>query len=118
MTPEQALTARSEGIIPPPIPTVISLPLTHLAGLTARELEVLRLMARGMTKQADCPTVSVQREPSSGLCHLSWTGLAVTHHILSKAGVAFMMPLLPSMSILCTGGIIGISSYTSNPLAS
>lgn len=53
MTPEQALTARSEGIIP----TVISPPLTHSAGLTARELEVLRLVARGMTNVQEALSV-------------------------------------------------------------
>jgi DNA-binding NarL/FixJ family response regulator len=48
MTPEQALTAQGKGIVPSPAATV-SAPITYPAGLTAREVEVLRLVAKGMT---------------------------------------------------------------------
>jgi len=50
MTPEQALTAR--GHIPAQaLNTTVSTPspLTYPAGLTAREVEVLRLVAGGLT---------------------------------------------------------------------
>jgi predicted ATPase/DNA-binding CsgD family transcriptional regulator len=48
MTPEQALAAQGRTI-PPPATTSASPPFTHPAGLTAREVEVLRLVARGLT---------------------------------------------------------------------
>jgi DNA-binding NarL/FixJ family response regulator len=48
MTPEQALAAQGEGIVPPSA-TTVSAPITYPAGLTAREVEVLRLVAKGMT---------------------------------------------------------------------
>ncbi len=48
MTPEQALAAQGEAIGPSPATTVTASP-TYPAGLTAREVEVLRLVARGMT---------------------------------------------------------------------
>ena len=55
MTPEQALAAREQVMIPTPLPTESSsTPLTKPAttspsGLTTREVEVLRLLARGLT---------------------------------------------------------------------
>ncbi len=51
MTPEQAITSQGNAIIAPlatPAPT--SSP-TCPAGLTAREVEVLRLVARGLTSE-------------------------------------------------------------------
>ena len=48
MTPEQALAAKGQKPAPPPITTVTSSP-TYPAGLTAREVEVLRLVAGGLT---------------------------------------------------------------------
>ena len=55
MTPEQALAAQSPAAMPQPIPAVLQ-PTTitkvsspYPAGLTAREVEVLRLVAQGMT---------------------------------------------------------------------
>jgi DNA-binding NarL/FixJ family response regulator len=48
MTPEQAVAAKGHKPAPPPIPTVTSSP-TYPAGLTAREVEVLRLVASGLT---------------------------------------------------------------------
>ena len=47
MTPEQALAA--QGKIVSPTPTVGTALATYPAGLTQREVEVLRLVARGMT---------------------------------------------------------------------
>jgi len=55
MTPEQALASRGPVILPQPLlSTPSSIPpvkpaLTHPEGLTARELEVLRLLAQGLT---------------------------------------------------------------------
>lgn len=55
MTPEQALTAQGRETIPetdvagqPPVPPMRQT-LTYLDGLTAREVEVLRLVAQGLT---------------------------------------------------------------------
>jgi DNA-binding NarL/FixJ family response regulator len=57
MTPEQALAAqgRTSAATAPPIPPAArsappaKFPTTELAGLTAREVEVLRLVAGGLT---------------------------------------------------------------------
>ncbi len=55
MTPEQALAAQGPTTLPQPIPREpapappAKSPVTHPAGLTKRELEVLRLLAGGMT---------------------------------------------------------------------
>jgi predicted ATPase/DNA-binding CsgD family transcriptional regulator len=48
MTPEQALAAKGEKPASPPSTTVAP-PQTYPAGLTAREVEVLRLLAGGLT---------------------------------------------------------------------
>jgi len=48
MTPEQALAAKGQKPAPPTT-TTISPPPTYPAGLTAREVEVLRLLADGLT---------------------------------------------------------------------
>ncbi len=48
MTPEQALAARGKKLLSPPSVPVRSAP-TYPAGLTAREVEVLRLLAEGLT---------------------------------------------------------------------
>jgi DNA-binding CsgD family transcriptional regulator len=47
MTPEQALAAKGQK--PTPMSTTTAPPSTYPAGLTAREVEVLRLLAGGMT---------------------------------------------------------------------
>ena len=47
MTPEQAVAAKGQK--PPPTPTRKAPPPTYPAGLTAREVEVLRLLADGLT---------------------------------------------------------------------
>ena len=47
MTPEQALAAQGQKPTPPSTKTTT--PLTYPAGLTAREVEVLRLLAGGLT---------------------------------------------------------------------
>ena len=55
MTPEQALAAKGRAVTRAPIPPATApappakSPVTHPAGLTKRELEVLRLLAGGMT---------------------------------------------------------------------
>ena len=57
LTPEQALAANGQGTIPAPTPTEPSSaspttsPVSYPAGLTAREVEVLRLVAQGMTNE-------------------------------------------------------------------
>ncbi len=48
MTPQQALAAKGQKPAPPPTTSVISSP-TYPDGLTAREVEVLRLLAGGLT---------------------------------------------------------------------
>ena len=48
MTPEQALAAKGQKPTPSPT-TTVSPPPTYPAGLTAREAEVLRLLAGGLT---------------------------------------------------------------------
>jgi len=48
MTPEQAFAAQGQKPTPSPI-TTVSPPPTYPAGLTAREVEVLRLLAGGLT---------------------------------------------------------------------
>jgi DNA-binding NarL/FixJ family response regulator len=57
MTPEQALIAQGRETIPetdlagqPPAPPARQAP-TYLDGLTAREVEVLRLVAQGLTNE-------------------------------------------------------------------
>jgi predicted ATPase/DNA-binding CsgD family transcriptional regulator len=47
MAPEQALAAKGQK--PTPTPTTTASPQTYPAGLTAREVEVLRLLAGGLT---------------------------------------------------------------------
>jgi DNA-binding NarL/FixJ family response regulator len=52
MTPEQALAAQAQAMLPTPLPTRPAAvpplqPPTPPAGLTAREVEVLRLLAQG-----------------------------------------------------------------------
>jgi DNA-binding CsgD family transcriptional regulator len=55
MTPEQAITLQSNAIVAPLAAPTATLSSTYLAastypvGLTAREVEVLRLVARGLT---------------------------------------------------------------------
>jgi predicted ATPase/DNA-binding CsgD family transcriptional regulator len=51
MTPEQALAAREPATLPevPQMATTVKTLPTYPAGLTAREVEVLRLLAQGMT---------------------------------------------------------------------
>ena len=54
MTPDQALQAQLPSTAPPPTsstPVAEGRPITYLAGLTAREVEVLRLVAQGMTNE-------------------------------------------------------------------
>ena len=48
MTPEQALAAEGQPILPTPTPPARSA-ATYPDGLTAREVEVLRLLAQGLT---------------------------------------------------------------------
>ncbi len=48
MTPEQALAAQGQKPTPTPTTTMIP-PPTYPAGLTARQVEVLRLVAGGLT---------------------------------------------------------------------
>lgn len=52
MTPEQALAAqgrRTAPQVPPPTTTPTTSPITYPAGLSAREVEVLCLVAKGLT---------------------------------------------------------------------
>ena len=49
MTPEQAITSQGNAIIAPLAAPATTSSSTYPAGLTAREVEVLRLVARGLT---------------------------------------------------------------------
>src|SRR5207302_11299178 len=56
MTLEQVLAAQGQALLPLPTAAVVpqstvlvALPATYPAGLTAREVEVLRLVAKGLT---------------------------------------------------------------------
>jgi DNA-binding CsgD family transcriptional regulator len=49
MTPEQAIASQGNVIIPPLAAPATTSSSTYPAGLTAREVEVLRLVARGLT---------------------------------------------------------------------
>src|ERR1700680_349038 len=49
MSPEQAFTAQSSETVPPLTTTVTTPSPTYTAGLTAREIQVLRLLAGGLT---------------------------------------------------------------------
>jgi len=49
MTPEQVLAMQGREVVLPPTTTETNLSLTNPAGLTAREVEVLRLVAKGLT---------------------------------------------------------------------
>jgi predicted ATPase/class 3 adenylate cyclase/DNA-binding CsgD family transcriptional regulator len=57
MTPEQALAAHEQGTIPVPVSeglvssSLTAVPARSLAGLSSREVEVLRLVAQGMTNE-------------------------------------------------------------------
>jgi predicted ATPase/class 3 adenylate cyclase/DNA-binding CsgD family transcriptional regulator len=54
MTPDQALQAQLPSTVHPPsssTPVAGGRPITYLAGLTTREVEVLRLVAQGMTNE-------------------------------------------------------------------
>lgn len=49
MSPEQAFTAQGNEVATPSTPTSPNQTSGHPAGLTAREIEVLRLVAAGLT---------------------------------------------------------------------
>ncbi len=49
MTPEQAITSQGNAIVAPLAAPATTSSSTYPAGLTAREVEVLRLVARGLT---------------------------------------------------------------------
>ena len=99
MTPEQALASRGPVILPQPLlSTPSSIPpvkpaLTHPEGLTARELEVLRLLAQGLTsaqiaEQLVISTVTVNFHVRSIYSKLGVTSraaaarYAVEHHLV------------------------------------
>ena len=70
MTVEQALTAQGKGIVPSTAATV-SAPITYSAGLTAREVELLRLVAKGMTNfQIAQELVLSEKTVASHLTHI------------------------------------------------
>jgi len=76
MTPQQALAA--QGQKPPPTQTTAMTPSTYPAGLTAREVEVLRLLAGGLTNQQVADKLVLS--PRTVHAHLSsiYSKLAVT----------------------------------------
>ena len=84
MTLQQALAA--QGQKPPPTPTTAITPSTYPAGLTIREVEVLRLLAGGLTDQqiADKLVLSprtVHAHISSIYSKLAVTCYAIEHHL-------------------------------------
>ncbi|HEY0603934.1 MAG TPA: tetratricopeptide repeat protein [Herpetosiphonaceae bacterium] len=84
LTPEQAVAAHEQPqrpepeIAPDPIPTTPALPLDDLPGLTARELEVIRLVAAGLT----------DAEVAARLCVSPRTVNSHLRSIYSKLGVS------------------------------
>jgi predicted ATPase/DNA-binding CsgD family transcriptional regulator len=68
MTPEQAFAAQGRGVVSPSATPVTAPALSYPAGLTAREVEVLRLVARGLTN------IEIARE-------LSLSEKTVAHHL-------------------------------------
>jgi DNA-binding CsgD family transcriptional regulator len=76
MTPQQALAA--QGHKPTPTPTTAMTPSTYPAGLTAREVEVLRLLAGGLTNQQVADKLVLS--PRTVHAHISsiYSKLAVT----------------------------------------
>ena len=68
MTPEQAFAAQGRGVVSLSATPVTSPALSYPAGLTAREVEVLRLVARGLTNS------EIARE-------LSLSEKTVAHHL-------------------------------------
>jgi DNA-binding CsgD family transcriptional regulator len=76
MTPQQALAA--QGQKPTPTPTTAMTPSTYPAGLTAREVEVLRLLAGGLTNQQVADKLVLS--PRTVHAHISsiYSKLAVT----------------------------------------
>jgi hypothetical protein len=50
MTPEQVRATQGQAMVSPPTMTATTPTPTYPAGLTAREVEVLRLVAKGLTK--------------------------------------------------------------------
>jgi DNA-binding CsgD family transcriptional regulator len=76
MTPQQALAA--QGQKPTQTPTTAITPSTYPAGLTAREVEVLRLLAGGLTNQQIADKLVLS--PRTVHAHISsiYSKLAVT----------------------------------------
>ena len=68
MTPEQAFAAQGRVVVSAAAAPVITSTPTYPAGLTAREVEVLRLVARGLTN------TEIARE-------LSLSEKTVAHHL-------------------------------------
>ncbi len=92
MTPEQALAAQGQETTPS-VATVMTTPATastsdHFAGLTAREVEVLRLVARGLTNTDIAEELGLSEKTIAH--HLT--------HIFNKTGSENRPPLLPSPS--------------------
>jgi predicted ATPase/DNA-binding CsgD family transcriptional regulator len=87
MTPEQALSAQGEEVVPSPA-TTVSTPITYPAGLTAREVEVLRLVAKGLTNsQIAQELVLSEKTVATHLTHI----FNKTHCENRAAAVAFAM---------------------------
>ncbi|HEX6481202.1 MAG TPA: LuxR C-terminal-related transcriptional regulator [Ktedonobacteraceae bacterium] len=78
MTPQQALAAQGHKPTPSPTPSATSSPQVYPAGLTAREVEVLRLLARGLTDQQIADKLVLS--PRTVHAHISsiYSKLAVT----------------------------------------
>ena len=82
MTPKQALAAKGQKPTPPPAATVTP-PPTYPDGLTAREVEVLRLVAKGFTdaQVAEALVLSPRTAPCAPQLRLQQTG-----HFLAQCG--------------------------------
>jgi DNA-binding CsgD family transcriptional regulator len=88
MTPEQALTAKGQVTIPAHMPTepLSASPTASQAGLTAREVEVLRLVAQGLTDARVAAqlvisphTVNAHLKSIYGKIHVSSRGAATRY---------------------------------------
>jgi predicted ATPase/DNA-binding CsgD family transcriptional regulator len=78
MTPQQALAAQGHKPTPSPTPSATPSPQVYPAGLTAREVEVLRLLAGGLTDQQIADKLVLS--PRTVHAHISsiYSKLAVT----------------------------------------
>jgi len=80
MMPEQALAAREPAILPevPQMATTVKTLPTYPSGLTAREVEVLRLVAQGLTDAQVADKLVISRRTVNWYLTSIYSKLGVT----------------------------------------